>query len=1008
MDNIIQSSINKIKKFAQNIIQPVANQFNWSMQQQGIRTPQQFVQKAAQIPQATFQSLQAPAKALAVPYAQQRIIEPAKSTVQNLQQMFAPGKTMGQRAMNLGTAGIGGLQTLWGVSGGGIPWFLKDAYQSGAVAKREGKPVLPAMGRGFTGQEYKTLGEAVSADPRLQKAVNVGELAYYFGPGIYRLGKSGYSAVKSRLMGTPAINASVWDEAVQRWKTNQGSIEELDLARTAITKVGYKVLGIEKTDKIIKKQGYDKLIEMVQPKLAKKINYYEGEGYRKGFVETKSPVQGGVPRGGEKIKVTQEGKIKVKGIPGKVNVPEMKLPTAPTPPSPPTPDEELITKLTTGLKTAERLRGTQEQLYTKARGVKLAKMIKAREKMAGEEGFYEELGTLKGQLPKVEYESVRQLFKQEETDRLFNMIKKSKTLNEWEKINAQIGLEKIMGEKGVGVPQKAEIEKLYRVFGKDFTDTLLSKRSTFEKLQEAGMQLYNLPRSMMAGVGDFSATLMQNIMFAYRHPITTTRNLIKSVKMFGSERFYKASMEEIGTRPNSQLYKDAKLAITDVSPIMSQREEQFMSSWAERIPGLGKIVRATGRSWTGFLNKMRADVFDQLVNSQKHLGLDPNDAKFLKDAGEFVNAGTGRGSLGSLERSAPILSQGLFSARKLMATIKFLDPRLYLTSSPVVRKEALKTVAAFVGGGVTILTLAEMAGAEVGKDPTSTDFGKIKIGNTRFNVFGTYQQIAVLMARLFKGYATSSTTGKRMILGDETAWRPLNRFDLITRFFESKEHPTLSLIIAALRGQTNLGQPFELAPELLSRFIPMVLGDSYDLYKEHGAVGLIGSIPMIFGIPTQTYGKEYATQELTPAGKPKVRLKPETDLAKDVVLGITGQEKSNIPEAEQQQLVPQLQQERQQKIEQEQLKRDLQTGVSPTVIPQDIKSQKMMFEYSPETIKQVGNVVLYKENDKVKEIDLSFFPTRPNLTGQVELDKKASGIQESVVSPEAEVVLDKK
>jgi len=65
-----------------------------------------------------------------------------------------------------------------------------------------------------------------------------------------------------------------------------------------------------------------------------------------------------------------------------------------------------------------------------------------------------------------------------------------------------------------------------------------------------------------------------------------------------------------------------------------------------------------------------------------------------------------------------------------------------------------------------------------------------------------------------------------------------NRWDLITRFFESKEHPTLSLIIEAMRGSTQIGQPFNLPTAVLERFIPMVLGDSYDLYKEHGSVGL--------------------------------------------------------------------------------------------------------------------------------------------------------------------------
>jgi len=38
--------------------------------------------------------------------------------------------------------------------------------------------------------------------------------------------------------------------------------------------------------------------------------------------------------------------------------------------------------------------------------------------MAGERGFYEELAALKGELPKVEFEPIRQAFTQENVDRL--------------------------------------------------------------------------------------------------------------------------------------------------------------------------------------------------------------------------------------------------------------------------------------------------------------------------------------------------------------------------------------------------------------------------------------------------------------------------------------------------------------------------------------------------------------------------------------------------------------
>src|SRR3990167_6338093 len=291
-------------------------------------------------------------------------------------------------------------------------------------------------------------------------------------------------------------------------------------------------------------------------------------------------------------------------------------------------DDDLVKILSKTLKEAKPLRGAQEELYTKARSQKLAKLMAAREKLAGEKGFYQELGALKGELPKVEYESIRQNFNQPSVNRLYNMIKENKILDEWDKVNAQVGLQKILGEKGGGVPTKGEIEKLHTVFGRDFTEALLSKRSTFEKLTELGMQLYNLPRSTMAGVGDLSATLMQNMLFAYRHPFITAQNLGREVKMFASEKAYKASGEEIASRPTWEVMKKAKVDFTDVGPIVRGREEQFMTPLLEKIPGVRTLVRMTSRAWTGFLNRMRADVFDHVYYSAKAAGKDLNDPRF--------------------------------------------------------------------------------------------------------------------------------------------------------------------------------------------------------------------------------------------------------------------------------------------------------------------------------------------------------------------------------------------
>ncbi|MEM3091492.1 MAG: hypothetical protein QXU39_02460, partial [Candidatus Pacearchaeota archaeon] len=486
------------------------------------------------------------------------------------------------------------------------------------------------------------------------------------------------------------------------------------------------------------------------------------------------------------------------------------------------------------------------------RSQRLAKMIEMSKGVEGEEGYIARLGALKGEMKKVNFESIAHKFSKEERDSFFNAIWKNEHLDEWEKLTAAEGLSKILGAEGGRIPTLNELEKLSAVFPQEVIETLLKKRLFGEKIKDLLIQAYNFPRTVMAGTLDLSATLLQNAMFAFRHPILTAKNFVEQVKMFGSEKYFRTMMDEIASRPNYKLYKKAGLELTDVGPIVRLREETFMSPFIEKIPVIGSVVRATGRAWTGFLNKMRADVADKMIENAKILGKNVEDEKFLKNLGYFINAATGRGKLGKLERIAPILGQGFFSARKLAATAQMVNPAFYIKADPFVRKEALKTWLAFLGGGATILGLAKMAGAEVGTDPNSADFGKIKIGNTRFNVFGSYQQLAVLFSRLISGKMVSSTTGRIMELGE--GYRPITRADIITNFFETKEHPTLSYLIGLLEGVDQIGRDFQWQPELLSRFIPMVFSDAYDLYKEHGPIGLLGVVPLILGVPTQTYG----------------------------------------------------------------------------------------------------------------------------------------------------------
>lgn len=515
-----------------------------------------------------------------------------------------------------------------------------------------------------------------------------------------------------------------------------------------------------------------------------------------------------------------------------------------------------VQKIIGAIKGAKPIRRVQEKLYTAERGARFAKAEQAGLKVGGEKGFFAELGQLKGELPKAEFESLRKNIKQPDVDFLYDKIRKHPTLMYGEKLTAQEGLSKLLGIHGAGVPTKSELRLLEQVYGGEFTQAVLEKRSAFTKLWEGAGQILSVPRSLMAGVLDMSFGLRQGVFNAYRYPKQWGSAFKSQFKWFANEDAFQALNKEIQARPNYNLMKENKLALMDLGATVTQREEQFQSQLAEKIPVIGKFVRASSRAYTGFANKLRADVFDDFIKLGERTGAIENP-NFLKDAANFVNTSTGRGSWGEMEKSMGALSTTFFSPRLLKSRLDLLNPVYYARLDPVVRKRALEGALAFLAGSATVLSLAEMGGAKVGKDPTSSDFGKIKIGNTRIDLFGGFQQPIVLLARLYTGRVTSSVTGEEMFLGE--GYRPLTRFDMVLRYFESKEAPIVSFLTSLLKGETAIGEPFVASTETLKRVTPVFIQDLVDLYKEGGEekafpLGFIGAAGAFFGAGVQTYG----------------------------------------------------------------------------------------------------------------------------------------------------------
>ena len=106
-------------------------------------------------------------------------------------------------------------------------------------------------------------------------------------------------------------------------------------------------------------------------------------------------------------------------------------------------------------------------------------------------------------------------------------------------------------------------------------------------------------------------------------------------------------------------------------------------------------------------------------------------------------------------------------------------------------------------------------------DPSSTDFGKVALGPTKYDVLGGNGQSARFIVNMTTGKAKSSGTDIE---------RVKYRADLTTRFIRSKSNPTIGVAWSGLSGETFTGEPFEFDQELWNLVLSMNAEDTYEIF----------------------------------------------------------------------------------------------------------------------------------------------------------------------------------
>lgn len=281
-------------------------------------------------------------------------------------------------------------------------------------------------------------------------------------------------------------------------------------------------------------------------------------------------------------------------------------------------------------------------------------------------------------------------------------------------------------------------------------------------LREASGSLRGLKATL-----DLSAVLNQGLFFIPSRPASAAKSTWDMFKSFLSTAEY--NRLRAGIRADKALFDKATAAGLKLNTSDLDEPAEFISS---RILGgnwsiLGKNVNpmaASDRAYTAFLNRMRIDTFEKLVQGQerpwmgrfgvpKELSLDE-----LKQTAEYVNTVTGVGT-GKLANSLKGLNDMPFPLmfapgyrvsrwKTAMASPAF---NAAIRGNRYLAAQVLRDYALFAGAMYGTVKGLEAIGGKFDGDMSSPTFGKTKMSSTTASIDGGVLKPWQLVANVWKG-----------------------------------------------------------------------------------------------------------------------------------------------------------------------------------------------------------------------------------------------------------------
>ena len=381
----------------------------------------------------------------------------------------------------------------------------------------------------------------------------------------------------------------------------------------------------------------------------------------------------------------------------------------------------------------------------------------------------------------------------------------------------------------------------------------------------AGDVLLSVQYKALKASLDISYAFKQGLKVLTKSPKVWANSMSESLGVFKNIRS-KAEMQAYADKwASGVVSKDMYKQMKDAKLAINIKEDFFPTSFAEKIPVIGNIFKASDLAFTIFSQESRIGLWESMM--KKHSSV--MTPKLAEDLAYVSNSITGRGSLGSWEANADKLNKIFFSARYIKSSVDTFTMPFNGSLSKVARNEAMDSSVRTIGTIGALMTTASLF-TEVEIDPRSSKFGKMLIPGSEdrwVDLTGGIGSYITLAARA--GLAGSNIAGLTEDIpevkksdGDlinlntgEFGARTL--YDVANDFATNKLAPAPSTLIQVAKGRNFEGETPTPASVAENLTVPISANNILDIMTsdDETIAKFIGSVADFSGASTTDYSK---------------------------------------------------------------------------------------------------------------------------------------------------------